>query len=237
MLTHRITPRGGLLAVALLLLSLQAHAQSWSFDSSAEGWQIHDISGNGDYSLTSLPNTLTAPTFSASGGNPNGFISGIDPSSGTFFFQSPVLGNYSSYAGGTLSFSLKTTFPQDYPSWTNDSLIVLHGGSLTLVQSFSYPVLGEWNNYSLSLAASSFRYNNLGGATVSEADFNTALTSLNVLLISAEYANGVIENTSLDAVAFTGPQGGTPVPEPTTYGLIGAGALAGLAAWRRRRKA
>ncbi len=220
-----------LLALAgALTLTSALHAQSWDFTSNAQGWTIHDYAGGGDYA-TLLGST--AATFNAAGGNTGGFISGTDPSGGSLFFASPTgLGNYSAFAGGTLNFSLTTNLLPDY---ADDSVVILRGSSLSLVAPLGSQPASTWTDYSLLLSAGNFRYGNLGGAVVSGSDFSLVLSSLDQFLINGEFHNGVEEVSGLDTVAFQRSTNLTPVPEPSTYGVMGAGLLAGLAFWRRRR--
>jgi hypothetical protein len=236
--THRNTPHMKrtatlkLLALAgALTLTPALHAQSWDFTSNAQSWTIHDYAGSGNYVTL---NSTYLPTFNSSGGNTVGFISATDQSGGSMFFASPTgLGNYSAFAGGTLNFSLTTNLLPDY---ADDSVVILRGSSLSLVAPLGAQPGASWTDYSLLLSAGNFRYGNLAGAVVSSADFSLVLSSLDQFLIDAEFHNGIEETSGLDAVAFQRNSNLTPVPEPSTYGAMGAGLLAGLAFWRRRRR-
>lgn len=210
-----------------------ASAQMWTFDTNAQGWQIADFPGSQDYTTAF---TSSAVTYHATGGRSGGYISGSDPSSGTFMFAAPTasLGNYSGFLGGKLTFSLETDQLAD---WTGDSVVVFRKSTgLTIIAPLAQPG-ATWTDYSIDLVASSFRYNNILGATVSASDLAAVLGDLGAFYINAEYHNGATETTGLDSVIFT-PQAVGPgaVPEPSTYGAIGAATLLGLAALRRRRK-
>ncbi len=223
----------GVSIASLLALTAPAlHAQAWNFNSNAQGWLVNDLAGVGDYTTTF---GTSAPVWNSTGGNPGGYISSFDPSSNTFFFQAPTaqLGNYSSFVGGNLNFSLITDLSVDY---TADSVIVFKGGlsNLTLVSAIPGLPTSSWSNFSLGLNAGAFRYNNLSGAVVTVLDFADVLGSLNAFLINGEFHNGVQETTGLDSVSFIARQSNTAVPEPSTYGLVGAAVLAGLVALRRR---
>jgi hypothetical protein len=215
--------------ICISFLTTAASAQLWTFASDAQGWRVNDMTGSGNY-VTSQ-GTLAA-NWNAMGGNPGGYISATDPSIFTFMFQAPSaqLGDYSQYLGGQLKFSLQTDLSTDYMA---DSVVVFRGGmsNQTLVSAITPAPNSTWTNYSISLFASEFHYDNLSGATVSETDFASVLSGLNDFLINAEYHNGVAETTGLDSVSFT-----SAVPEPSTYGIVAAFGLLSVIALRRLRK-
>lgn len=218
-------------AFGLLLMSATAHAQSWDFTTGTQGWNVNELYGSGNYTSTGL---FYSPTQSSTGGNPGGFVSTLDPGNYSFFFQSPsALGNYSVFLGGTLNFSLRTDLPT---SWTDDSVILLRGNSQTLVASLGTAPGEGWTNYSLFLDAQNFHVGTLGGLQATSLEFSQALSNLDTVLLPGEFYAGVMETSGLSAVSFQAASQITPVPEPSTYGLLGAGALAGLVAWRRRRR-
>lgn len=231
-----LSQRGAFLAASILavVIKVSAATVAWNFDTDAQGWQIDDFAGTGDYTT---PFVVSPVTYHSTGGASGGYISAIDPSDGTFLFQAPStqLGDFSAFLGGKLTFSLQT---DQETNWTADSVVVLRGASsgLTLISPLAQPGF-TWTNYSIDLVASSFRYGNLAGSPVSAADLSAVLSDLGTFLINAEYHAGVSETTGLDQVAFTSLEAGpTPVPEPTTYGLLGAAALLGLMALRRRAR-
>lgn len=218
----RFCALGSLISAAAL-----ASAQSWSFDSGAEGWVIRDLAGVGDY-VSSFG--TYALDWNAAGGTPGGYVSRVDPTSNTFFFEAPTaaLGNYSAYAGGKLTFSLQSTMN----TWTLDNVVVFRGGAgLTLVAAITPLPSPTWSTYTVNLTADQFRYNNLSGSVVSAADFSAVLGTFTGFLISAEYGNIVEEVSGLDSVTFAA------IPEPATTGLALGAAAGALVLWRRRRMA
>jgi hypothetical protein len=221
------------LAIGLAVLPAIASAQLWDFDAGSQGWRVNDMSGSGDYINSQA---IWPVTWNAIGGNPGGFISAVDPSGYTFMFEAPsaALGDYSSFLGGKLNFSLTTDLD---PNWSVDSVVVLKGGAadMTIVAAITPQPTATWSNYSIALTANQFFYNNLGGATVSTTDFQSVLGGLKGLLIDAEYHSGVEETTGLDSVAFVAASTGA-VPEPSTYGLLAAVGLLGLVGARRFAK-
>lgn len=218
-------------ALSLGLLAVAAGAQTWTFDSGAEGWRINDLIGGQDWK-TSV-NTYTVD-WNTTGGNPGGFISAVDPSSNTFAFEAPVaqLGNYSSYLGGTLSFSLQSTAS----TWVSDNVVVFRGGtddSVVVAEINPLPAT-TWTDYAIDLDSSNFRFNGKGGAAVSAEAFSKVMTNITAMYISAEYgASPPWETTGLDSVSFK-----VAIPEPsTTAALLGAAALlvVGVSRYRRKR--
>lgn len=114
-------------------------------------------------------------------------------------------------AGGTLLAS--TTFTPVANVWTGgvfDAPVHVDGGS-------DYWV-GFWNIYGQ-------------GANVTTTGIFTTYEWYD----GPDYSGGVSEYSGFGALLhFNGVSSSSPVPEPSTYGLLGAGVLLGLAIWRRR---
>jgi hypothetical protein len=71
-------------------------AVSSTFDTGDDGWRFVDVPGQaGGPNFTTILSGPSTPIYSASGGNPGGFVSAQDPSDQTFFFDAPAkfLGN------------------------------------------------------------------------------------------------------------------------------------------------
>jgi hypothetical protein len=226
----KILSRFPLVAAGLFaLLGASAFAQIWNFDASAQGWTIYDAVGSGNYASigTGVIN------WNATGGNPGGFVSALDPSNGSFMFRAPISGvNYTAFNGGLVNFSLET---DQTPDFSDDSVIVFRGGvgDLTIVSALGSQPNVSWTNYSLSLNPGAFRLGNLSGPVVTASQFADVLGNLNLFLIDGEFHNGIAETTGLDSVAFIAPAVGA-VPEPSTYGWFSAMLLAGAVGLRRR---
>ncbi len=119
--------------------------------------------------------------------------------------------------------------------------------SLTVEYDFSTPdgiaveeVPGHRVYFSSTGAANSWSLlNNFSGVTVA-ATLNQTISGLNwatgtqaYILWADDNAAATDSNFAIDNVRWTGA---TAVPEPSTYGLLGAGALSAIALARRRRK-
>lgn len=67
--------------------------------------------------------------------------------------------------------------------------------------------LNQFVDYTLPLVHTGFRLNNAAGLTPTEAQFASVMADLTLLAIPGEFANGLVETTSLDNVIL---------PEPAT---------------------
>ncbi|MDR7269585.1 hypothetical protein J2X20_002214 [Pelomonas saccharophila] len=170
------------------------------FNTDAEGWTT---SNGGDQ------------VWMASGGNGGGWLQVTDITNDDFLLNAPVawLGNWSAYAGGTLSFDARN-INGDLPDWApfGEVIITGSGGSLTfdMAPAGSPPADGQWHHYSFVLPSSAV----LGNVTS--------------LTIKGEFHAGVTEVVGIDNIQVTA------VPEPTQAALL-LGGLGLLALLRRRR--
>jgi hypothetical protein len=179
-----------------------------SFDSGSEGWTVVSFT---DLQLDNY--TVVGAydvSFNASGGNPGGFISRMDPDNGDLTFSAPAkfLGNDSGATG--LSYQMIYSSPVDRQ--TTDVMLV--GGGIRLLYQTAPPFVpnSSWTTNSLTFTPSaSWHVNTTGGALATAADFQTVLANLNGLYIRGEYTNGLVENPGLDNVRLLGV---TAVPEP-----------------------
>lgn len=170
------------------------------FNTDAEGWTT---SNGGDQ------------VWLASGGNGGGWLQVTDITDDDFLLNAPTawLGNWSAYAGGTLSFDARN-INGDIPDWAPFGQVIITGtgGSLVfdMAPAGSPPADGQWHHYSLVLPSSAV----LGNVTS--------------LTIKGEFHAGVTEVVGFDNIQVSA------VPEPTAPALLLSG-LGLLALLRRRR--
>jgi hypothetical protein len=214
-------------ALTLLATAPTASAAAIStFDTNAENWSVVSFTNPnaGDFSVLST----TAPTYNATGGNPGGFISTVDPDSGDFMFGAPskFLGNQS--GAGSLSYDLN--YPVGALDYKPVDIMLTDGTTRLLWISNPTPALSpSFTHVAIGLAPSAnWHLGTVGGATPTAGDFQTVLANLTGLFISGEYTVGQIETPGLDNVRLS-------VPEPTTMTLAVVG-LATLIAMARNRK-
>ncbi len=209
------------------MLAVAAAAQTWTFDGGSEGWQGRDLSS---YTETGVPSEVQ---WNPAGGASGGYISKFDPSDRTYFLEAPITAgsDYSSFIGGSLTFSLRS----DFNDWANDNVVILRGvtgGNLTTIVS-TVPLpdpTSTWLSYSVDLEADNFHLGSRGGSAPSATQFAEIMGSLSTFMLPAEFGNGVKETTGIDSVSFTA------IPEPSTYAaIIGALAL-GVVTLRRYRR-
>ena len=190
--------RASLVAAALTLATSAALAAGFNTD--AEGW----TTSNGG-----------AQVWMASGGNGGGWLQVTDITDEDFLLNAPVawLGNWSAFAGGTLSFDAKN-INGEAPDWApfGEVTITGTGGSVVfdMAAANSPPADGQWHHYSFVLPA----WGVLGNVTS--------------LTIKGEFHAGVTEVVGIDNLQVTA------VPEPAQAALL-LGGLGLLAALRRRR--
>ena len=214
-------------AATLFAMAATASAAAIStFDTDAENWSV--VSFTNPNARRLLRPGTTAPTYNATGGNPGGFISTVDPDNGDFMFSAPgkFLGDQS--GAGSLSYDL--TYPignLDYKPVD----IMLTSASTRLLW-ISNPTLAPgagFTHVDIGLAPSAnWHLGTTAGPTPTAADFQTTLAGLTGLFISGEYTVGLIETPGLDNVKLR-------VPEPATMILAVIG-LAALTAMVRNRK-
>jgi len=207
------------------MVSVSAPAQTWNFSTDAQGWQIVDRVGSRATGYVTGGDQIYPADWSATGGQSAGYISHVDPSANTFFFMSPQnLGDYSTYVGGTLNFSLNCDSPI---TWNQDNYLVLRSGGVSLFAQFVSPVQNTWSTYSVNLIPASF--SDINNNPVNTVQLAAVLGNLTSLEISAEFtASPPWEITGLDSVSFQA------VPEPAAASLLLAAACLGLGIRRRR---
>jgi Laminin B (Domain IV) len=187
-------------AIGLAVSCSTSMAATSTFTNGSEGW-----SAQGD--------TQGSLTWASSGGSPGGHVQISDATTGgVTYFVAPVtfLGNFAAAAGSNLTFDLQQVFSGSANQF-NNSDVVLQGGGLTIAyDTLVNPANGAWTSYSVPLAATGWRLNDLSGAQISSEQFTSVLSSLTSLKIRAEYQTGA-DIGKLDNVAL--------VPEASTYSM------------------
>jgi hypothetical protein len=192
-----------------------------AFDNDAEGWTVF--------------NDGAGPIWSASGGNPGGYIYATDLVLGSsWYFQAPTkfLGDISAAYDQTLTFDLKqSTTANQY----NSVDVLLSGGGLTLVYDTAVNPATDWTPYMVLLdETAGWKKSTLSGVTPSQAEFQTVLSSLNTLRIRGEYSRNGADIGGLDNVVLNAAASGV-VPEPGTLTLLALGIISGSFGFCRRR--
>jgi hypothetical protein len=187
-----------LIAAALSLATSAVLAAGFNTD--AEGW----TTSNGG-----------AQVWMASGGNGGGWLQVTDITDDDFLLNAPAawLGNWSAYAGGTLSFDARNV-NGDIPDWSpfGEVIITGNGGSLSfdMAAAGSPPADGQWHHYSFVLPSSA------------------VLSNVTSLTLKGEFHAGVTEVVGIDNIQVSA------VPEPGAAALLLGGL--GLLALRRRQR-
>ena len=164
---------------------------SHHFIESAQGWQIAGDTGT------------VSPQFTASGGHPDGCITGVDEAIGeTWYFRAPmsVLRQLPAAVNGSISFSLKQSGSQ--VSLFDDD-VVITGPAGRLSYRFQNAPGTDWTDFSVRLVADEgWTWNWNRRAT--QAQINSVLAAPTGLDIRGEYVTGQDEG-SLDNFVLKGP--------------------------------
>lgn len=207
--------------IPLIFNSAQVSAiPSSTFDADSEGWNTYSLS----------PGGASAVTWNSSGGNPGGNISADDQDAGFWLFQSPATwaNDWTEYVDGTLGFDLKvtTTNFSGYNDTTGYPIVTLdlnEAGDGVYLGWFAdiNPVLDNWTRYLVEINDTNFQ------VVGSSLTFYEAIQQITGVFIFGDYLDG-LDTTFLDNVNVS------PIPEPTTMLLFGAG-LIGLAGLGRKK--
>ncbi len=214
----RSTARKYVLILTLMLACINLSAQVTStFNANAEGW--------------TTPNDADATiAYSATGGNPGGFVFGtpffFNLGAGTvyvpFYFVAPgtYLGNRSAYYNGTLQYDIQqssTGTPNQYAE-----VIIANSLGITLYYFPATPnqpaVAPTWTTFSVTLNNTlSFwkTTNSSTGTSATEAQLQNVLTDLASLQLRGLYRDANTTNR-LDNVSFRPPISITTQPSSAT---------------------
>jgi hypothetical protein len=171
--------------------------------------------------------TTGVPAFVPAGGNPGGFIRGVDSVvGGVWFFSAPskFLGDDSATYGQNLSFDLRM---RGSGPLFDDSDVILSGAGLNLVyDTTAVPQDPIWTSYSIPLVdTAGWKVGSLVGPAPTQAQFLAVLSALTSLWIRGEFITGSdsgdLDNVTLGAV----PEPNTLVLAGVVLSAFGAGAL------------
>jgi hypothetical protein len=181
-----------------------------TFDSGLEGW------------TTSAGGSIT---FSATGGNPGGFLQQADLDLTDMFVTAPALflGDLSAFLGGTVTFDVRQIIgTADYPPF---GIVQLRSGGNNVFADIVPP--GNpgvaWSTHSVTLDAASF--------ATSPANFASILSNLTALEVTLESQVGVNETVGFDNFSLA-----VAVPEPSGMIFVAAVGIGACVVWRKRRK-
>lgn len=187
-----------------------------TFDDNADGWLI----------VTTLNPTLNQdPTWLGSGGNPDGFIYGIDPDEGSWGFLAPekFRNDISKAYGQTFSFDIASYYtPQNPAAWVG-----IQGAGFEFVCEYSPPDSNypAWYSRSVTMTETAGWFDPYTLDAPTYTQWMAVLHDVDALVITAEFAPGLANDISgLDNVVL--------LPEPASLVMLGVGAIALI---RRKR--
>jgi hypothetical protein len=163
-----------------------------AFNSGTEGWKVVGDTGGG----------TDVPTFSASGGDPGGYVSINDGvTGGVMYWRAPApyrMVADDAYAG-SLSFSLQQSQANNP---FDDEDVILKGGGVNLTYDLSDdpPLTPVWGKYKVRLVKAGW-VRTASGRPATADDMKNVLASLSSLTIRAEYENGP-DTDGLDSVSL-----------------------------------
>ena len=198
---------------ATLLSASGAHAQVLvsAFNASTEGWTIETRTNPaGTFALVG---TFT-PDFVASGGDPGGHISEVDPDNNWSFFRAPPSwhGDRSLFFqnGRVLRYSTRT----DANTFPDGRLVIMVGaGGQMISTDAGVPPLNAWTRRTLDLSEDWFLGATGSGTGADGSDIVAVLSDLEALYIGMEFgADLAEEDVDLDSVHFGACQADLAAP-------------------------
>lgn len=166
------------------------------FDDGDAGWTAADMPCGGPY-LTPL--SAFPVQWAGDSGDPGPHVTAHDPSSNCYYFRAPAAfsGDLSTYAGGTLSFSVRSTLD----NYDLERVVLFVGANgVTLAAPIDMPDVNAWDRRAVPLSRASFRVGHQNGAVPTQETFDAVLSSVAALYLPAEFGSIVAETVGLDSV-------------------------------------
>ena len=214
------------LATALFMMGMVCIAQAApvitsAFETDSEGWMVTDF-----YNLE----TQISPSWSVTGGLPDGTIYTADVAQGTLFSAPSIfLGNKKEYLEGTFSFDMKNSVA-NYDGGETYYSLYLMGSDMLITHRGIYPTIAnQWVHDEAVLVSQGWTYATDDWTTpVTVDDFSTILENLEGLYITTDWGWGA-DTGWLDNATMA------PVPIPGALWLLGS-AFASLIGVRIKRQ-
>lgn len=170
-----------------------------TFDSSREDWTVETRTNpGGAFNLVAS----YQPDFVASGGDPGGYISELDPDNQWSFFRAPASwhGDRAAFSGRWLRYSTRT----DTANFPDGRLIILFGGGQRISHDAGIPPVNVWTRRHVPLSQGAwFVGTNASGTLATQAQIDAVLGNLQALYIGLEFGGDLLEErVDLDRVAF-----------------------------------
>ena len=169
-----------LIIVFFLLRCKQNNVCSY-FEKNDEGWNV----------VGDVKNTFAKPDYHETGGNPDGFLSATDESTGgVWYWKAPkkFLGSKGGAVGKKLCYDLMQS---DFNNQFDAPDIILESNDLILVYTFPSHPKKTWTSFSVLFSAEAgWKKNGSSGPSASDEDLKKVLSKLTNLKIRGEFITG-----------------------------------------------
>jgi hypothetical protein len=169
------------LIILLLLMKCMKNNVCSRFDSDDEGWQV-----SGD-----VKNAFAKPDYHEEDGNPGGYVSATDETTGgIWYWDAPekFLGSKGGALNKKLSFDL---IQSDLNNQFDAPDVILQSGDQILVYKLPSHPDTKWTSYTVGLSAEAgWKKNDLSGPPATKEDLKSVLSKLTNLRIRGEYVVG-----------------------------------------------
>ncbi|OQC35900.1 MAG: Laminin B (Domain IV) [Bacteroidetes bacterium ADurb.Bin041] len=170
-----------ILSIIFLLFKCQQNSICSSFDIDDEGWKV----------VGDVKNALAIPDYHNTDGNPGGYLSATDETTGgVWYWSAPekFLGSKKAAFNKKLQFDLKQS---DLNNQFEAADVILESKDLTLVFKFSSHPNTTWTSFSVILSPEAgWKKNTIDGQPASKEDLTKVLSSLTSLKIRGEFITG-----------------------------------------------